>query len=63
MDEILRGLISRLPKSPTSLDKATVDKIHRYMLQYGMMVKMSIRFCLQVKVFIFISVTMESNKL
>ena len=30
MDEILRGLISRLPKSPASLDKATVDKIHRY---------------------------------
>lgn len=30
MNEILRELISTLPKSPTSLDKSTVEKIHRY---------------------------------
>lgn len=30
MDEILRELIATLPKSPTALDKSTVEKIHRY---------------------------------
>lgn len=30
MNEILRELISTLPKSPTPLDKSTIDKIHRY---------------------------------
>ena len=30
MDEILRELIATLPKSPTALDKTTVEKIHRY---------------------------------
>ena len=30
MDDILRELISTLPKSPTPLDKSTVEKIHRY---------------------------------
>lgn len=30
MDKILRELIATLPKSPTSLDKSTVEKIHRY---------------------------------
>ena len=30
MDEILRELIAALPKSPTALDKSTVEKIHRY---------------------------------
>ena len=30
MNEILGELISTLPKSPTLLDKPTIDKIHRY---------------------------------
>ncbi len=30
MDEILRELIATLPKSPTVLDKSTVEKIHRF---------------------------------
>lgn len=30
MNEILRELISTLPKSPTSLDKPSVERIHRY---------------------------------
>lgn len=30
MDEALRELISSLPKSPTQLDKSTVERIHRY---------------------------------
>lgn len=30
MDDILRELISTLPKSPTPLDKSTLDKIYRY---------------------------------
>lgn len=30
MDDVLKSLISTLPKSPTALDKSTVEKIHRY---------------------------------